>query len=137
MIQTGPANQNDHQRLEGLLAALPLLPTKAGAVRQVVAVMADAGYGVAELICLVITLGYRSLIKPLGKAGQVHGSGLGKKRYVVERCLAWVSNFRRLKLCYERTWHSAQGFHELAAAVVCARRLEKIREAAAKQCSRL
>lgn len=137
MIQTGPANQNDHQRLEGLLAALPLLPTKAGAVRQVVAVMADAGYGVAALVVLVLTLGYRSLIKPRGKAGQVHGSGLGQKRYVVERSLSWVSNFRRLKLCYERTWHSAQGFHELAIAVVCARRLEKIRKAAATPCGKL
>jgi transposase len=126
-IQTGPANQNDPQRLEGLLAALPELPTKAGPPRRVLAVMADAGYGVAALILLVLSLGYRSLIKPLGKAGQVHGSGLGKKRYVVERALSWVGYFRRLKLCYERTWHSAQSFHELAACVVCARRLEKIR----------
>jgi transposase len=137
VIRTGPANQNDARRLKELIGGLPLLPTKAGLVRQVLGVMADAGYGVAVLMAWVVTMGYRCLIKPLGKAGRKHGSGLGKKRYVVERSLSWISNFRRLKLCYERTWHSAQGFHELAAGIVCARRLQKIRTAAAKPSARL
>ncbi len=61
------------------------LPTEVRAVRQLVAMRADAGYGVAAWICLMFTLSNRSLIKPLRKAGQIHGSGVGKKHYVVEQ----------------------------------------------------
>lgn len=128
VVQTGPANQNDQHRLKGLFEALPEVPTVAGRPRKVGEVMADAAYGVAELIGWVLSLGLRCRLKPRGKAGQAHGSGLGKRRYVIERTQAWFGNFRRLRLCYERTWHSAQAFHEIAACVICARRLEKVRQ---------
>jgi transposase len=130
VVHTGRANQNDEQRLEGLLRWLPPIPTKAGKPRRVGAVLADAAYGVAWVIALVLALGYRVLLKPRGKAGQIHGSGLGKKRYVVERTLAWLDNDRRLRICYERTWASWQGLHELAACAFCARRLHTIRQGA-------
>src|SRR5207237_6158682 len=32
-----------------------------------------------------------------------HGSGLGRWRWVVERTFAWLNQFRRLRLRYERT----------------------------------
>jgi transposase len=127
-VQTGRANQNDEQRLEGLLKWLPSIPTKAGTPRRVRTVMADAAYGVAWLIALVLSLGYRAMLKPRGKAGQVHGSGLGKQRYVIERTMAWLDNDRRLRICYERTWHSWQGLHELSACVFCAKRLQDARK---------
>lgn len=132
VVQTGPANQNDHQRLQGLIEWMPMVPTKAGKPRRVMEVMADAGYGVLEIILWVLSLGYRSRIKPRGNAGKVHGSGLGQKRYVVERTHAWFGNFRRLRLCYERTWHSTQGWHELAACVICARRWESLHKRSKK-----
>ena len=128
VVHTGRANQNDEARLEGLLRWLPVIPTRAGAPRRVRAVLADAAYGVAWAIALVIGLGYRALLKPRGRAGRVHGSGLGTKRYVVERTLAWVGNDRRLRVCYERTWASWQGFHELSACVFCAKRLQAVRQ---------
>jgi transposase len=128
VVQTGRANQNDEQRLEGLLRWLPSIPTKAGKPRRVRAVMADAAYGVAWVIALVVAMGYRALLKPRGKAGQVHGSGLGERRYVVERTMAWLDNERRLRVCYERTWASWQGLHELAACLFCARRLDAARK---------
>src|SRR5881397_1733274 len=31
-----------------------------------------------------------------------HGSGLGKKRWVVERTIAWLHLYRRLRIRYER-----------------------------------
>jgi transposase len=127
VVHTGPANQNDEQRLEGLLRGMPAVPTRAGSPRRVLAVLADAAYGVAWAIAMVLAMGYRALLKPRGKAGQVHGSGLGKKRYVVERTMAWLANDRRLRVCYERTWHSWQGLHELSACVFCARRLQAVR----------
>lgn len=66
VVQTGPANQNDEQRLEGLLKALPSIPTKAGKPRRVLAVMADAAYGVAWVVALVVAMGYRALLRAPG-----------------------------------------------------------------------
>jgi transposase len=128
VVHTGRANQNDEVRLEGLLRWLPAMPTKAGRPRRVLAVMADAAYGVAWLIAVVVSLGYRTLLKPRGAAGRMHGSGLGQKRYVVERTMAWLDNDRRLRVCYERTWCSWQGLHELSACVFCAKRLQAVRQ---------
>jgi hypothetical protein len=65
----------------------------------------------------------RSLLALDGQARTEHGSGLGKTRYVVERSLSWMSNFRRLKLCYERFGEHFQAFHELAACLICANRI--------------
>lgn len=127
VVHTGPANENDAQRLVGLLAALPTVPTKAGQPRRVLAVLADAAYGVAWLIAVVLGMGYRTLLKPRGNAGKVHGSGLGKRRYVVERTMAWLANERRLRVCYERTGKSWQALHELALVAFLARRLRSVR----------
>jgi transposase len=101
---------------------MPAIPTKSGAWRRVLVVMADAAYGTMALIAWVISMGDRCLIKPLGNAGKKHGSQLGRRRYVIERTMAWFGNFRRLKVCYERTAKSAQGMHELAAALICYRK---------------
>jgi hypothetical protein len=37
-----------------------------------------------------------------------------------------VGNFRRLKLCYERFGEHFQAFHELAACLICANRIEDL-----------
>ena len=84
------------------------------------ALQADRGYGFPWTIELVRAWGMRSVIAPRGSP---HGSGLGRTRYVVERTHAWFSRFRRLVQCYERRPAHAQGFHALAACVICARRL--------------
>ena len=128
VVRTGRANENDHLRLLDLLAWLPPVPGRSGRPRRVREVMADGAYGVAWLVAAVVALGYRSLLKPRGKAGERHGSGLGRRRYVVERTMAWFGDFRRLKVCHERTWRSWQGYHELAACLICARRLDALRQ---------
>ena len=65
-------------------------------------------------------MGVKSLLAPRGSD---HGSGLGKRRYVVERTMAWLANFRRLRLCYERTGYRHQAMNELACRVICAGKL--------------
>jgi len=52
-----------------------------------------------------------------------HGSGLGRTRWVVEGSLSWFNNHRRLRLCYERSGESLLAFHQLAAVLICARKL--------------
>jgi transposase len=92
--------------------------------RKPVALVGDAGYGFPALIAAVAS---RRIIPLLAERGRtLHGSGLGWFRCVVERTLAWFGTFRRLKLCYERTDDHFQGFHDPAAAVLCARRLDRL-----------
>jgi transposase len=129
VVQTGPANQRDDTRLEDLLEAFPVL-TDGDAARtthvQPAALLGDRGYGFAYLIAVVLLYGIGSLLSPRGK-DQPHGSGLGKQRYVVERTMSWWPHFRRITLCYERTGEHFQGFHELAACVICANKLRAAR----------
>jgi hypothetical protein len=86
----------------------------------------DGAYGIKAIVVAVMQRRVKALLAPYGKARKEHGSGLGKTRYVVERTLSWVGNFRRLKLCYERFGEHFQAFHELAAGLICANRIEDL-----------
>ncbi len=44
----------------------------------------------------------------------------------VERTLSWMSNFRRLKLCYERFGEHFQAFRDLAASLIRANRVQEL-----------
>lgn len=123
VVQTTPANLHDSRMMLDLVVAMPPIPGPRGRPRIKPKVLqGDAAYGCATLAAVVKALGIQPLLKPLGK-NQPHGSGLGKTRYVIERTLSWFGNFRRLKLCYERCGEHFQGFHELAAALLCVNRL--------------
>lgn len=126
-VVTGPANQRDEQRVEELLDAVPLIPDGKGRLRdRPRRVLADAGYGFWWTIAILLMRGIEPLIRRRGSGR--HGSGLGARRYVVERTLAWFATYRRLRCCYERTPAHWQGLHELAACVICANRLRKVRQ---------
>jgi transposase len=123
VVKTTPANTRDDAVALPLLVNMPPIAGPKGQPRtKPKVVQGDAGYGSAALATLVKWLGIKPMLKPLGKS-QPHGSGLGKTRYVVERTLSWFGNFRRLKLCYEKSGAHFQAFHELAAAIICAKRL--------------
>jgi hypothetical protein len=125
VVCTGPANQRDEQMVEPMLKKLPMLPDRKGKRRKKPkALQGDRGYGFVHIIKLLVRLMIVSLLAP---RGSTHGSGLGKTRYVVERTLAWVSNNRRLKLCYERIGEHFRAFHVLAACVICSNRLQRNR----------
>ena len=126
VIKTTPANMHDSRMAMPLVAAMPSIPGPRGRPRSKPRVLqGDAAYGGAPLIQQVKALGIKSLLKPLTRE-PVHGSGLGKTRYVVERTLSWFSTFRRIRLCYERCGEHFQAFHELAAAIICANRLRAL-----------
>jgi transposase len=126
VVKTTPANTRDDRLALPLLVEMPAIAGPKGRPRIKPKVLqGDAGYGCAALQAIVKWLGIKPLLAPLGKHS-VHGSGLGKTRYVVERTLSWFGNFRRLKLCYEKSGRHFQAFHELAAAILCARRLTQL-----------
>jgi hypothetical protein len=86
------------------------------------ALVGDRGYGFPATIAAVVAQGIVSLLAPRGRE---HGSGLGKVRYVIERTMAWLGYWRRLRLCYEKTGAHWQAYNELAASLICFRRYQK------------
>jgi len=125
VVQTGPANVNDHKPALELLDAIPPIRAPRGRPRYRPAVFqGDAAYGVAENIAGTIARGIKSALAPRGK--HKHGSGLGRTRWVIERGLAWFGFERRLKFCYERIGAHFQAFHDLAAGLICARKLDAL-----------
>ena len=123
VVQTTPANTRDDHVALHVLVNMPPIPGRRGRPRIKPEILqGDAGYGFPVLARLIRMLGVKPLLTPRGKTNP-HGSGLGKTRYVVERTLSWFGNFRRIKLCYEKTGSHFQAFHELAAAILCANRL--------------
>lgn len=124
VVRTGPANQPDAAMALEMLDSIPPCGGRKGRPRsRPRTFQGDGAYGIRAIIAEVLRRRVRSLLAPYGKARTTHGSGLGKTRYVVERSLSWMSNFRRLKLCYERFGEHFQSFHELAASLICANRI--------------
>ena len=123
-VQIGPANQRDEEMVEPMLKKFPPLRDRKGKKRtKPKALQGDRGYGFVKIIKLLVRLAIASLLAPHGSP---HGSGLGKTRYVVERTLSWFSNYRRLKVCYERKGEHFRAFHVLAACDICDKRLQKL-----------
>jgi transposase len=55
----------------------------------------------------------------LAKRNTDHGSGLGVTRWVVERTLAWLHQFRRLRTRYDRRPELHEAFMALGCAMIC------------------
>ena len=63
-------------------------------------------------------------IKPLiGRRQSEHGSGLGRYRWVVERTFAWLHQFKRLLVRYDRRADIHEAFLALGCCLVCFRRV--------------
>ena len=119
---TTPANVHDSQPAIALLDSMPRIPGRRGRPREKPNVaLGDRAYGTPKNIasCRV-----RGIFPLLARIGTEHGSSLGVLRWVVESCLAWFGHHRRLKICYERTGEHFQAFHDLAATLICARKLD-------------
>jgi transposase len=73
---------------------------------------------------------YRRLLRERGIKPEIarrnsgHGSGLGRHRWVVERTFAWLHQFKRLLVRYDRRHDIHEAFLALACCLVCFRRLQ-------------
>jgi hypothetical protein len=130
-VVTTPANVRDEVPLVGMLDDLPPVRMPSGRLRYLPGQAAgDRAYGFPWIIKAVVARGIESLLAPRGSP---HGSGLGKVRYVIERTMSWMTGFRRLELCYERTGAHWQAMNELACCVICGRRLRDANRAERQQ----
>jgi transposase len=59
----------------------------------------------------------------IARRNSAHGSGLGRYRWVIERTFAWLHQFKRLLVRYDRRADIHQAFLALGCCLVCYRRL--------------
>ncbi|MFI0219984.1 IS5 family transposase [Streptomyces lydicus] len=115
-------NRHDVTQLLHLLDAIPPIRGLRGRPRRKPRrLYADRGYDFDKYRRLL----WRRGIKPvIARRGVAHGSGLGKVRWVVERTFAWLHQFKRLRIRYERRADLHRGLLELACSLICLRRLQ-------------
>ena len=61
----------------------------------------------------------RGIVPLLAMRDTEHGSGLGRWRWVVERSFAWLNQFRRLRIRYEKRADIHEAFLALACILIC------------------
>ncbi|ARK92842.1 IS5 family transposase [Burkholderia pseudomallei] len=116
------ANCNDITQLDALVEAIPPIRGKRGRpLRKPKIVQGDRGYSSEPHRQ---RLRERGITPLLAKIGSPHGSGLGKTRWFIERSLAWLHAFRRLKIRYERYAHVHEAFLSLACCLICWNKLK-------------
>lgn len=123
-VHVGPANRRDEKALIPAVEAMPAVVGPGGVPRCPRRVQGDAGYGWPWLIALVVAMLVTPVLALRGR--KQHGSGLGRTRWVVERSLSWLNNYRRLRVCYERTEAHAQALHTLAVCHLLAKRVARL-----------
>ena len=65
----------------------------------------------------------RGITSRIACRGVAQGFGLGRQRWVVERCFAWLHAFKRLPTRYEYRADLHLGLLQLACALICYRLL--------------
>lgn len=111
------ANVPDVNELYDLVDAIPALRGKRGRPRhRPTELYADRGY---DSRAHRIGLRLRGIRPFIAKRNTGHGSGLGKKRWVVERTIAWFHDFPRLRVRRDRRADIHLGFMVLGASLIC------------------
>ena len=65
----------------------------------------------------------RGITPEIARRNSEHGSGLGRYRWVVERTFAWLHQFKRLLVRYDRRAEIHEAFLAIGCCLVCYRRL--------------
>ena len=117
-------NRNDVTQLLPLVDAVRSVRGKVGRPRRRPdRVTADRGYDHDK---------YRRQLRERGITPEIarrqteHGSGLGRARWVVERTFAWLHNFKRLLVRYDRRHEIHEAFLAIACCLVCFRTAREI-----------
>jgi len=116
-------NRHDVTQLIPLVERIPPVRGRVGRPRRrPQRLTADRGYDHDK---------YRRQLRRRGIASEIarrqteHGSGLGRARWVVERTFAWLHNFKRLLVRYDRRHEIHEAFLAIGCCLVCFRRLQR------------
>lgn len=123
-VMLTPANQHDIRQI------LPLVflkyPRIGGAPGRPLdrprRVIADAGYASRDLLDLLAACGIAANIP---QKGETQSPGLGKIRWPVERAIAWLKQFRRLRIRWDRLAIIHEAFIQIACALIAWRELAR------------
>lgn len=114
---TTAANVNEVTQLLDVLVNKPPVGGKPGPDRELPdRIQGDRGYDSEPLRVLLRWLGVTPV---LAKRNTAHGSGLGKSRWPVERTIAWLHAFGRLRRRLDRRADVQEAFLRFACALVC------------------
>jgi transposase len=113
------ANVNEVTQVLDLLVNKPAVGGKPGPKRELPErLQGDTAYDAEPLRVLLRWLGITPV---LGKRNRKHGSGLGKCRWFVERTIAWLHSFGRLRRRLDRLTELQEAFLRLGCSVICLR----------------
>src|SRR4051794_41587569 len=116
-------NRHDVTQLISLLDRVPPVRGKPGRPRRRPdRLSADLGY---DHDSHRRQLRRRGITPEIARRKTEHGSGLGRHRWVVERTFAWLHQFKRLLVRYDRRHEIHESFLALGCCLVCFRRLAK------------
>jgi transposase len=116
VLLTG-ANAHDITQLIPLVNAIPPVRGKPGHPRRKpVMLVADRGYDSQPHRDQLEEMGIGSLI---ARRNTEHGSGLGIFRWMVERTIAWLHQFRRLRVRFERRADIHEAFLSIGCSLIC------------------
>ncbi len=117
-------NRNDVTQLLPLVDGVGPVRGKRGRPRlRADSLIADRGYDHDKYRRQLWARGVKPII---ARRATEHGSGLGKLRWVVERSFAWLHQFRRLRIRWERRPELHKAFMHLACAFICQRFLRAL-----------
>lgn len=116
------ANCHDSQMAMPLVDAVPPIKQPRGGRRKRPGkLVGDRAYDAEGKIRK--PLRKRGIEPVIARRNRGHGSGLGKLRYVVEPCFAWLFNWRRLRVRYEKRADIHEAFLIIACIMICWNRL--------------
>jgi transposase len=111
------ANVNEVTQVFSVLTDLDPVGGKPGPKREKPErLQGDTGYDSEAVRQLLRWLGITPV---LGKRRREHGSGLGVLRWFIERTLAWLHSFGRLRRRLDRLTEIQEAFLRLALALIC------------------
>lgn len=117
--QIGPANEHDSLRFDSLLDAIPAIRGKRGRPRsRPDKIHADKAYDALRCRQSAIRRGIQPRI---ARRGVESKERLGRHRWVVERTFAWLHQFKRLRVRYERRSDIHLAFLIIGCLLVCFR----------------
>jgi transposase len=110
------ANRHDSTVFEALLDAIPPILRPSGRRRRPAKLHADKAYDIPR--CRR-ALSARHIRIRIARKGIESSAKLGRHRWVVERTLAWLGQFRRLTVRYERREDIHLAFVSLGCSLLC------------------